>query len=469
MSEKTTDMKNNSTEREVRFLSTGKAILLGLPNLGLTATMGVAVSLGLIFYINIMGQPALIVGGIFSAALYVYAIMCILGGALSDKIGKKKIMWISGPFIALSFFFLWYPPIPTTDYGYGYLPLIAWLLCWNFIFRVCIGLFQPSMYAFLPELSTDEQNRVKASMINMLCILGGTVIGAFIPIILMGDSTKNLSRENRQLYYPVSEIGRAIATQIQMLSTFISILFVVLFIVMLIIIKEPEKDRSKKTSIKAILTQLGEPLKDKNYRLFLITFFLFWIPFIAFQYLVVNLGTFLLRLQGVEFIILAVVALICAILSFGAWKTYSEKKGIKQTLTTCLIFATIAFTLILILLIPMPHALLFGVGLLLITLCLCSLVGSMVFPFAIISDIIDQAERATKKNLSGSYSGAFTMAGSLAAGTAMLMISIFLEVFGPESPFAYAFILALGAMFIFISVFLFQKVKIVGTSKSTKK
>ncbi len=469
MSEKQTNLKDASQDKEVRLLSTGKAVVLGLPNLGLTAVLGVAVSFSLIFYVNIMGQPAIIAGGIYSAALYLYALICIFGGALSDKLGKKKIMWISGPIIALSFVFMWIPPLPNTEYGIAFFPLIAWFLCWSFIFRICVGLFQPSMYAFLPELSTDERNRIKASMINMLCILGGTIIGAFIPIILMGDMTKNLSRDDPKLYYPVSETGRTIATQIQVLTTLISVLFVALFIVMLIVIKEPEQDRSKKTSFKDFLKQLGEPLKNNNYRFFLITFFLFWIPFVAFQYLILNLGTFVLQLRGNEFVILAVVALISAILSFGAWNTISKKVGIKKTLTICLIFAAIAFSLILILLIPMPHEVLFAVGIVLISLCLCSLVGTMVFPFTIISDIIDQAELTTKKNLSGSYSGAFAMTGSLAAGTAMLIISIFLEIFGPEAPISYAFILALGAAFIFVAIFLFQKVKIVGTAKTMKK
>lgn len=464
MSDENPVKSENSTQKEVRLLSTGKAVVLGLPNLGLTAVLGVAVSFSLIFYINIMGQPAIYAGGVYSAALYIYAIMCIFGGALADKLGKKKVMLISGPIIAISFVFIWIPPIPTTDYGTLFFPLFIWFMLWSFLFRVCVGLFQPTMYSFLPELSTDEQNRVKASMINMLCILGGTVIGAFIPIILMGDLTKNLSRDDPKLYYPDSKIGQNIANQIALLTTFISILFVILFIVMLAIIKEPEKDRSQKGSFKDLLAQLSEPLKDKNYRTFLITFFLFWIPFVAFQYLILNLGTFLLQLRGSEFIILAIVALIGAIVSFVVWKSISEKVGLKKTLSICLVFAAIAFSLILILLIPMPHTILFGVGIVLITLCLCSLVGTMVFPFAIISDIIDQAEAATNKNLSGSYSGAFTMMGSLASGTAMLIISIFLEIFGPEAPISYAFILTLGAGFIVLAIFLFQKVKIMGTN-----
>lgn len=197
--------------KEVRVLSTGKAIVYGLPNMGITAVLGVCVSFTLIFYINILGQPPIIAGGIYSAALYLYAFMCIIGGVLSDKIGKKKVMIISFPIIAICFIFLWIPPIPNTKFGAAFIPLILWLTIFSLIFRTFVGFFQPTFYSFLPEISTEEQNRVKVSMINMMMIILGTVIGAFVPIILMGktlkisqetilaSSTTNLPKENKYL------------------------------------------------------------------------------------------------------------------------------------------------------------------------------------------------------------------------------------------------------------------------------
>ncbi|MHA1148693.1 MAG: MFS transporter [Promethearchaeota archaeon] len=462
MSEENTLSFKNEKCNEVRILSTGKAVVFGLPNLGLTAVLGIMVSFTLIFYINILGQPPMIAGGIYSAALYLYALMCIFGGALSDKVGKKKVMAIAGPIITISFILIWIPPVPTTEFGVAFPPLIITFAFWSFVFRIMVGWFQPTLYSFLPELSTEEQNRVKVSMINMLMMIGGTVIGAMVPIIMMGDATEGLSRDDPKLFLPESSVGEKIFYQTQIFATMVGILFLILFIIMMIIIKEPEKNCEEKASLKEILRGALEPIKDPNYRLFLITFFLFWIPFVSFQYLILSLGTFLLQLRGNEFIILAGVALVAAIISFVIWSKFSERYGLKKSLTICLLFAGISFFLILILLIPMNHDLIFGIGILLISLCLCALVGTMVFPFAIISDIIDQAEARTGKLSSGSYSGAFTMMGSLASGTAMLIISAFLEVFGPEHPISYAFILSLGAAFILVAVVLFQKVKIVG-------
>lgn len=252
-----------------------------------------------------------------------------------------------------------------------------------------------------------------------------------------------------------------------MLTSFIAILFVVVCVIMLLIIKLPPKERVEdkpKSTIKEVLKGVLEPLKDNNYRFFLIAFFLFWIPFVSFQYLILPLGTFLLQLRGAEFNILAGVAFVSAIISFVVWQKISIKFGLKKTLSICLIFSAIAFFLVLILIVPMPHELLFGLGLVLISLCLCALVGTMVFPFAIISELVDLAEEKTGKSMSGAYSGAFTMMGSLASGTAMLIISIFLEIFGPEAPISYGFILAMGAFFIVVALIIFQKVQLKGTS-----
>ncbi|MHA1292596.1 MAG: MFS transporter [Promethearchaeota archaeon] len=451
--------------KDHRILSLGEAIIYVFPNLGLTAVLGICVSFTLLFYINIMGQPAIIIGGIYSAALFLYAFICIFGGVIADRIGKKKVLLISGPIIAITFIFLWIPPIPNTSFGIPYFPLIIWLLLFSFIFRIMIGFFQPTFYSLLPELSTDEQNRVKISMVNMMAIIIGTIIGTMIPIFLMGDATQGLSKDNPELYYLTSDTGRKIYSQILGFSIIICILFIILFTIMLIVIKEPEKKISKEPILKEVINNFSEPLKDNNYRLFLITFFLIWVPFVAFQYLILSLATFVLKLRGSEFFVMAAVAFLFAILSFVLWQKLSKKHGLKKTFTICLIFASISFFSVLILLIPMPTDILFILGMIFITFCLCSLVGTMIFPFAIMSDIIDSAELKKNKSLSGSYSGAFTMTGSLAGGTAMLIISICLEIYGPESPISYGFILAIGAFFIVIAIFLFQKIKITGTKK----
>ena len=113
-----------------------------------------------------------------------------------------------------------------------------------------------------------------------------------------------------------------------------------------------------------------------------------------------------------------------------------------------------------ILLIPMDQGTLIVLGTLVMSLCFVGFVGTMIFPFAITADMIDKAELKTGRALSGAYSGAFTMMGSLASGTSMLIISSFLEAFGPQNPLSFAVILGIGAVLMVVSIFVLQKVEI---------
>ena len=452
---------------EHKTLSTGQAIAYGLPNAGLQAIYAISVGFTLLFYINIMGQPPIVVGGIFAAGLAVYAIMCIISGAIADKIGKIKVMLISGPIMAIAFIFIWIPPIPDTKFGQIYIPLIIWFIIFSFSFRIMIAAFQSSLLALFPELSTDEKNRVKVSMIGMLMTILGITVGIIGPFILMSNATQNLSRDDPNLFYKDSPSGRAIYSQIIFFVILTGIAFIILMILMMLIIKEPKRTNREKTGLKEILRGLSEPLRDKNYRRWLITYFLLWIPFMAFQFLALNIATFVVELRGIEFLISILVGFISTIFSFVIWEKISQKFTLKKTFTICLIFSSISFSLILILIIPMTHQLKFILGLAIICLCFCCLGGTMTFPIAIAGDLIDSAEsKANGKSLSGTYSGAYIMVGSFAAALSILIVSIFLQLFGPESPISYALIVAVvGSGLILIAVIIFQKVQIVGTEQ----
>jgi len=52
--------------------------------------LAITVFFTLLFYINIMGQPPLIVGAIYSATIFVYAVFCAIWGVIADKIGNKN-------------------------------------------------------------------------------------------------------------------------------------------------------------------------------------------------------------------------------------------------------------------------------------------------------------------------------------------------------------------------------------------
>lgn len=463
-----TEKVNNS--KEVKKLSTIEIIIFSLPKMGTAAIWSIVIFFSLIFYVNILGQPPLIIGSIFSISLVVYAFCCIFFGVIADRIGKKKLLIFSGPLLAISFILLWLPPVPPESAhnpGELYLPLIIWLIIVLLIFRIASASFFPVLHSMIPDLSTDEQNRVKLSMISMIMMNIGGFFGTVGPILVMGDATKDLSRDKVDLYYLTSDIGRTLYVQISFFALLIGIIFVIFFITMMLLIKEPNKERNNYETLRENFKDLAIPMKDKNYRFLLITIFLFWAPFIVYQYLLISLTTLVISFRGNEFMIMVGISFPIAMLSFIFWNKLSEKVGVKKTLIICLIYSCVSFSLILIFLLPMPQEAIFIAGLIIFTLCMVAMIGTMVFPFVLVASCIDDAElkhQAQNKSLSGLYTGVYSMIGSFSSAFAMLVVAIGLEFFGPEEAIGYILLIAIiGPMMIIVSLFIFQKVKISDT------
>lgn len=470
MSEENSKPEKVNNSKVVKKLSTLEIIIFSLPKMGTAAIWSIVIFFSLIFYVNILGQPPLIIGGIFSISLIFYAFCCIFFGVIADKIGKKKLLIFSGPVLAISFILLWVPPIPpesTHNPGELYLPLIIWLIIFLFLFRIASASFFPVLHSMIPDLSTDEQNRVKLSMISMIMMNIGGFFGTVGPILVMGDATKNLSREKVDIYYSTSEIGRTLYAQINFFALIIGIVFILFFITMMLLIKEPYKERNGSETLKDSFKDLAIPMKDKNYRTLLITIFLFWAPFIVYQYLLISLTTLVISFRGNEFMIMIGISFPLGMLSFILWNKITEKVGIKKTLKICLVYSCVSFSLIIIFLIPMSQEAIFIAGLIIFTLCMVAMIGTMVFPYVLVASCIDDAElkhQAQNKSLSGLYTGVYSMIGSFSSAFAMLIVAVGLEIFGPEEAIGYIVLIAItGPIMIIVSLFIFQKVEITNT------
>lgn len=459
--------KNDLTEprSEVRILSTSQNIIYNFPNLGIQAQYALTTNFLIIFYINILGQPPLIVGGIQSAFIFLGAFLCPIWGALCDKFstkfGRKKIfMLFTGPIVALFFTLIWMPPIPDTKYGTLNVPLIVWFTIFGLLYNIGSSAYQTTYLSLIPDLSTDETNRVRISMLNMLFMIAGAGIGMFIPVILLGTATESLSRDNPSLFIRSSPVGQTIYYQVIWFAAFLSLLFFVGFILMLWKIKEPDVHVEQRSSIKKLFKEILDPLKDTNFRIYLVSFFLMFVSIGAFEVLILNFATFVINLRGDEFLLLAIVALIAAAASFFIFDTLSKKIGLKKVMFLCLIVASIAFISIFLLIIPMPHELVLVLGIIIVAFCLASFVGAMIFPMAIVSNIVDAAKMRTGKNLSGSYIGTLTMASSLASAVTILLISIFLEIFGTETNISYILIFFVGGILMILGTLAFKNVNL---------
>ncbi|MBD3255548.1 MAG: MFS transporter [Candidatus Lokiarchaeota archaeon] len=459
--------KQENFFEETRTLSGKQILVFNLPNLMIQAKFAFIGNIIILFYINIMGQTPIIIGVIHSSMLFFSAIMSVLLGALSDKIStrvgrKKTIMLICGPIVSVVFILIWIPPTPTGPYGSLNLYLIVWYVIIMMIWTIANSGFQASYLSMIPELSSEEDNRLKISVANMLAMIVGSGIGIFLPIILVGNATKNFDRGESDLYYPNSSVGREIFTNIFIVSIIFSVFFILAFIIMMVLINEPNlsEEHENISSIKDIFKDLLNTLQDKNYRNYILSFLFMFIAFTAFANLLINYSTFVLKLRGEEFFFVVIFIVISCAFSFILWDSLSKRLGLKKSMTTCLILAFIAFSSNLILIIPMSQQLKIIIGIALISFTFATFVGSLIFPMAIVSNIVDMAAKRLNKNVSGAYVGLYAMMGSLSAALVMLFISSFLQIFGTNASISYILIFFVSAILIALSGLIFRKVKV---------
>jgi len=469
MSDKINNNRNNSSQKEHRILSTSQAVIYSLPLGGLQAIIGMMGFFAILFYTNIMGAPAIFTGLIYSGMLYLEAILSIMFGVFSDNIksrmgGKKIIILSSIPIITLATILLWVPPVPPTSYAFGsvFPPLLIWMLFFMFLFRLADAGYWSCYNALLPELSNDEKNRVKISMIGMTITLVGIIFGILGPMIIMGDVTEDLPRDDPQLYIHGANaiIAQEIAQGVFVFTILFNIIFIICIGIMLIFTKEPLKHSREKPSFSEIISDITGPFKDKNFRNYLISFFLSWTPIVSLSYLLMNIATYLLELRGSEFVIFMIVALCAGLFAFVLSQKLSAKYGIKKTLKICLLITFIPFVSIFVILFPLGHSLTVIIGMILVSLCLIGFVGAMIFPSTIMSAIVDEAEKSSNKSLSGSYAGAYSMVLTGGSATSMLLVSLFLEIFGAEEKISYVGFFLFGAVLLILSLYFFRKVRI---------
>ncbi len=459
--------------KETRILSTSDAFAYNMISAVENAMLVIAGGFTIFFYVNIMGQQPLVIGLIYSCSLYLFAMLAPLFGALSDRISsrfgrKKTLIVVFGPLVALSFFLIWLPPIPpqNTQYGQLIVPILIWFLILSLVWRISESAYYAGWTALLPEISTDEQNRIKIAMIGGLLAFLATFLAILGPLLMLGNATENLSRENREFFILDSDLGRLIYSQLFLFAIFVSIAFVIGVIIITYKIKEPKREVEKTFSLNILVHDLSLPFKDKNYRRWLLTYFLVWTASTSLDYLLMTLATFILKLSGLfEFGLFVGIVFFFGILSFLAWKAISNKLGLKRTITLCFLVICAGFLLMTVIAIPMELRTMQIAGLIIYTICLVGKIGIIEFAAAISSDIIDSAELEHDRSVSGSYTGAGSLIGSFAGATSMIIITSFLQVFGAQSKSSYAIIFLVGALLFGIGVIIFQKVSIVGTNR----
>ena len=462
-------MNENFTEKKEYILNGKQNAIYNLPNMGIQLIFALLTNFVIIFYVNVMDQPPLYIGVINSLFLVFGAFLNPIWGAVADrirtKLGRKKtLVLLSAPVIAVAQILIWSPPIIFNEGLLYNLTILIWFGSSYFIYVIGTSAFQTSYLAMIPEISTQEQNRLKISILNMITMVIGAAIGIFVPILILQNATKNLSKNQSNLSIGTHQ-GRLIYDWIGFTSIFVAAFFIITVLLMNWKIKEPEMEIKGNNSIKSAIKNVIEPYKDRNFGNYLVSYFLLFVIITIFQMLILNYSTFVLGLRGDDFLIFAVIAFVAATISFFFFQWLSEKYNLKRSMEICLILGSIAFLSNLIFFFPVPESLIMPIGLLIAAFCLATFIGALIYPMAIVSNIIDLAHERTGKNLSGSYMGSMTMTTSLASACGIFIISIFLEWLGSENSLSFLSLYLLAGFLNLISYYFFKKVK---TAKARK-
>lgn len=154
----------------------------------------------ILFYNQVMGMPASLVGGAVLLALVIDAFVDPLIGQWSDNLrtrwGRRHpLMYASALPVAVSYGLLWNPPR-----GLAPAALFFYLVATAVVVRSFIALYEIPSAALLPELSRDYDERTSAASYRGLCnFLGGYGMTVVTYLFLLRPTTR----------YPVGQLNPA--------------------------------------------------------------------------------------------------------------------------------------------------------------------------------------------------------------------------------------------------------------------
>ena len=126
----------------------------------------------LIFYNQVMGLDAGVVGAVIMAALIFDAFADPIIGELSDRTQSKwgrRLPWLYFSAIPLGILWmlLWHPPELSDNM------LIVWLFCTAVLVRTFVSMCEVPSIALVPELTSDYDERTRLNALPVPLWLGG--------------------------------------------------------------------------------------------------------------------------------------------------------------------------------------------------------------------------------------------------------------------------------------------------------
>jgi Na+/melibiose symporter-like transporter len=230
-----------------------------------------------------------------------------------------------------------------------------------------------------------------------------------------------------------------------------------------------------KKSVREVFKQMILPFAHDNAKRYLTGTLFFNLGFRIVLTVVIPVFTYVLLLQGSQFIEFALILIPIGIGAFLGWTLWGQKHGTLPSYLSSLKIMCITLFITFLFLIPFPQPVLLGFAIVVIGIIIASMVGGMLFPNPIMSAIIDEAPQKlgterinTCGNLAGGYFGMNNFILNTASGVANLVLGVIFTGGNEKNPTYLTISLPIAAVFFTIAflflkrIILIQKVKEIG-------
>ena len=376
------------------MLTTSQKIYYGICRLGTTILLNIVTIFTFWAYKDIFAIPAELSGIGSAVGKIAIAFSGFIFGYVSDsidpskrKLGRRKFfIWLGAPFLAFSFVMLFTPHL-FISVEHATMRFV-WLMIWNSMFHFFYGFLMTPYQSWMPEI-TSEGERINVSAIQNVSNIIATLIGTGYTLLIA------------DYYLQSGELTGRTGVLMLVFAILFGIVEIVLFLPALLKIKEKKLPFVKRK----LKEEISVTLKNKNYRIYMISFSIMWIGVII---ITANILDFLRIILGFntpqKTIVFAVVMFLGLALGFTLWSYIGNKIGKKKTLTIGFVWGIIWFPLTPLIgripLVPLiVQGYIFGIG------AVIGTSAAFLFGYAIISDLADKDERDTLQNRAGLYTG----------------------------------------------------------------
>jgi len=376
----------------------------------------------LIFYNQVVGMPAALVGLAIMIALAVDAIMDPIIGEWSDNLrtrwGRRHpLMYASAIPLGVSYLLLWNPPHLSQG------GLFVYLVGVSIVVRTFISLYEAPSQALAPELTTDYAERTAlAGYRSAFQWMGGLVMYALaFQVFLRPDATHPVGQLN-----PVGYAHYGLAAAIFMAVT---ILLSALGTHSRIktFVRPPERSRS----LGEILSEVRDSLSNRSYLMILgSNLFSSTATGLAFS-MGTYFYTYVWQLSAQQIAIFALVSLVSAFLGTVLARLLAGREKRNTVVTLFLVGFALAsgpqFLRLLGLFLPNGHPLLFPFLIVTNLLSLSQMIAAAIIGASMVSDVVEDSQAKTGRRSEGLFFAGQTFVQKAVSGVGIFLSSLILS------------------------------------------